>query len=333
MRTSIPKSMKAAVIDKFGGPQVLHVASIPVPELDENEVLIRVRLAGVGVWDPWLREGGSGAKHFPLVLGTEGAGTVVARGSKARRFKVGDRVYAYAFDTPKGGFYAEYVAVSEDDAAAIPANLSTNEAGALPASGVTALVGLEKLSVGKDGALMILGASGGVGHVALQLARRMGVRTLAVASRRDGVDLTRRLGADRAVEGHNVNVLGAVKDFAPDGLDAALAFANSEKLTEALDRVKKGGRIAYPNGVEPEPKGRSGVKVHAYDGAPSPEAFERLNGLIARGAFRVAVSRTYPLQEAAQAHRDVLKHHIGKLGLRISALSSSPARGRKTARR
>ncbi len=315
MSPSIPKSMKAVVIDKFGGPQVLRLASVPVPELGQHEILIRVRLAGVGVWDPWLREGGSSARRFPVILGTEGAGTVAARGSKVRRFKVGDRVYAYVFENPKGGFYAEYVAVSEDDAAAIPANLSTEEAGALPASGLTALQGLDKLKLGSEGTAMVLGASGGVGHVALQLAKRTGARTLAVASRRDGVDLARRLGADQAVDGHSASLVKTVKDFAPDGLDAALAFANSDKLKEALKQVRRGGRIAYPNGVEPEPKGASGVKVSAYDGESSPEALERLNGEIARGPFRVEVSRAYRLEEAARAHRDVLKHHLGKLGL------------------
>jgi NADPH:quinone reductase-like Zn-dependent oxidoreductase len=318
MSPSIPKTMKAVVIDKFGGPQVLHVASIPVPELTDDEILIRVRLAGIGVWDPWLREGGSSARRFPLVLGSDGAGTVAARGSRARRFKVGERVYAYSFDNPKAGFYAEYAAVSEDDAARIPVNLSTEEAGALPASGITALRGLEGLRLAQDQRLMILGASGGVGHVALQLAKRMGARTLAVASRRDGVELVQRLGADRAVEGHGAAVVRVVKDFAPNGLDAALAFANSEKLMEALKQVRKGGRIAYPNGVEPEPKGPTGVKVKAYDGTVSPEALERLNGLIARGPFKVEIFRTYRLEEAPQAHRHVLRHHLGKLGLLVS---------------
>lgn len=318
MSLPVPKSMKAVVIDKFGGPEVLHTATVPVPELDENDILISVRLAGIGVWDSWLRGGGSGAKRFPLVLGSDGAGTVIARGPKARRFKVGDRVYAYAFDNPKGGFYAEFAAVSENDAAAIPDNVSTEEAGALPASGLTALLGLETLRLGKDGALMILGASGGVGHVALQLAKRMGARTLAVASRQDGVELVKRLGADLALDGHGGAVLRGVKDFAPGGLDAALAFANSRKLMEALGQVKKEGHIAYPNGVEPEPKGPSGVKIHPYDGIASPQVYRRLNRLIAKGPFRVAVGRTYLPQEAAQAHRDVLRHHIGKLGLRMS---------------
>lgn len=312
-----PKTMKAAVIDKFGGPQVLHVASIPVPDLDDNEILIRVRSAGIGVWDPWLRQGGASGGQFPLVLGSDGAGTVVGRGSKVRRFKAGDRVYAYAFDSPKGGFYAEYAVAAENDAAKIPANVETLEAGALPASGITALLGLEKLKIGRDQALMILGASGGVGHVALQLAIRMDARTLAVSSGKDGVDMTRRLGAAFSADGKSAKLLGSIKEFAPD-LDAALVFANSKRLAEALRFVRKGGRIAYPRGVEPEPGGNPGVRVLPYDGISSPEIFERLNRLIARGPFRVAIHRTYRLEDAAQAHRDVSKHHLGKLLLKIS---------------
>ena len=312
----LPKTMKAAVIDKFGGPQVLHTASIQVPELGDKEILIRVHAAGIGVWDPWLRQGGAGAGHFPLVLGSDGAGTVVACGPKVRRFKAGDRVYAYVFDSPKGGFYAEYAAVAEDDAAKIPANVGMIEAGALPASGVTALLGLEKLKIGRSDTLMILGASGGVGHVALQLANRMGARTLAVSSGTDGVDMTRRLGAALAVDGKSPKLLGSIKDFAPD-FDAALVFANSKRLTEALKLVRKGGRIAYPRGVEPEPEGSSGARALAYDGISSPEVLERLNGLIARSLFHVAIHRTYRLEDAAQAHRDVSKHHLGKLVLKI----------------
>jgi NADPH:quinone reductase-like Zn-dependent oxidoreductase len=313
----LPKTMKAAVIDKFGGPQVFHAALIAVPEPDANEILIRVQSAGIGIWDPWLRQGGAGDGRFPLVLGSDGAGTVVARGSKVRRFKAGDRVYAYVFDNPKGGFYAEYAAVSEDDAARIPANVGTLEAGALPASGITALLGLEKLKIGRKETLMVLGASGGVGHVALQLAMRMGARTLAVSSGRDGVDMTRRLGAAFSADGKSAKLLGSIKEFTPD-LDGALVFANSKRLIEALKLVRKGGRIAYPRGVEPEPEDLPGVRAMAYDGISSPEVFERLNGLIARGLFHLAIHRTYRLEEAAQAHRDVSKHHLGKLLLKIS---------------
>ncbi len=315
MSPAIPKTMEAAVIDKFGGPDVLHVATVPVPELDDREILIKVDTGGIGVWDPWLREGGMGGT-FPLVLGSDGSGTVVAVGPKVRQFKTGDRVYAYAFGSPKGGFYAEYTAVSEDAAAPIPEKLGTEEAGALAASGVTALAGLDLLKLKKDAALLILGASGGVGHVALQLAKRQGARLLAVASGKDGADLVKRLGADLALNGKEGGAAEAAQGFAPKGLDAALVFANSEALKGSLEKVKKGGLVAYPHGVEPEPKGPAGVKVKAFDGIGSPDAFERLNTLIAKGPFRVEISRTYTLTELPQAHRDVLKHHVGKLAVK-----------------
>lgn len=318
MNQSIPKNMKAIVIDRFGGPEVLHVATTPVPEPDEDEVLIRVNMSGIGVWDPWMREGGASSRSFPLVLGSDGAGIVAAVGPNVERFKIGDRVYGYVYDNPKGGFYAEYAAVSESSVALIPANVKSTEAGALAVSGITALRGLEELGIEKGQSIMIVGASGGVGHVALQLAKLMMARVLAVSSGADGVDLVKNLGADSSVDGHDADIVDAVLDFAPEGLDAALAFANSEDLDKALKRVKKGGSIAYPNGVEPEPKGSAGVKVHAFDGIPSPDAFERLNALIAKGDFRVHISRIYSLDEAAQAHRDVLNHHIGKLAFRIS---------------
>src|SRR5512139_2439872 len=106
MSPVIPKTMRAAVIDKFGGPNVLHVARIPVPAPGQNEILVRVHAAGIGSWDPWLREGGMGGTRFPQVLGSDGSGTVVAAGPKVSRFKAGDRVYAYTFQNSKGGFYA-----------------------------------------------------------------------------------------------------------------------------------------------------------------------------------------------------------------------------------
>jgi len=317
MSPSIPNTMKAAVINKFGGPEVLHVARIPVPEPGEREILIRVDTAGIAVWDPWLREGGMGGDRFPLVLGSDGSGTVAACGSKVRRFKTGDRVYGYAFGSPKGGFYAEYAVIPEDAAALVPANISMEEAGALAASGLTAMAGLDKLKIKDNWALMVLGASGGVGHVALQLAKRQGARLVAVASGKDGRDLVERLGADLAVNGRAADVAKAVQKFAPEGLDAALVFANSERLREALKQVKKGGIIAYPHGVDPEPKGLTGAKVESFDGLADRDVYDRLNELVARGPFRVEITRTYRLEDLPQAHRDILKHHIGKPALKL----------------
>jgi NADPH:quinone reductase len=317
MPSSIPAQMKAAALDRYGGPEVLHTAVLPVPQPGPNQVLIRLDSAGIGVWDPEVRSGEVelGESRFPRVIGNDGAGEVVAVGHDVRRFRAGDRVYAYSFE---GGFYAEYVALDEDDVAPIPPGLSAEEAGPLGADGVTALRGLDdQLHVTAGQTLMVYGASGGIGHLAVQLAKRMGARVLAVASGPDGVALVRKLGADAAVDGRRDDVARAARDFAPGGLDAALVLVAGKSLGPALAAVRKGGRIAHPNGVEPAPSAPDGVTLLAYDGVPSPDAFERLNRLIAAGPFHVELGRVYRLEDAERAHREIQQHHLGKLALRI----------------
>jgi NADPH2:quinone reductase len=317
MQGSVPVRMRAAAFDRYGGPEVLHVETLPVPRPRPNQVLVRLDSAGIGEWDPYFRSGELRLEsgRFPQIIGNDGAGEVIAVGDDVRRSRVGDRVYAYSF---AGGFYAEYVAVDEDAIAPIPQGLSTEEAGVLGADGVTALLGLEdQLHLAAGQALLIYGASGGIGHLAVQLAKRMGARVLAAASGRDGVELVRKLGADAAVDGKRDDVARAARELAPGGLDAALVLVHGESLEPALETVRKGGRIAHPNGVEPVPQGPRGVKVLAYDGEPGRDALERLNRLIAAGPFHVEVGRAYRLEDAARAHREVGEHHLGKLALRI----------------
>ncbi|BDG01476.1 NADP-dependent oxidoreductase [Anaeromyxobacter oryzae] len=317
MQASIPAQMKAAAFDRYGGPEVLHTETLPVPKPGPKQVLIRLDSAGIGVWDPYVRSGEIelGQSRFPRVIGNDGAGEVVATGADVRRFRIGDRVYAYSFE---GGFYAEFVALDEDAIAPIPPGMSAEEAGALGADGVTALRGLDdQLHLAAGQTLMVYGASGGIGHLAVQLAKRMGAKVLAVASGPDGIALVRRLGADAAVDGKRDDVARAARDFAPGGLDAALVLVAGQGLDAALATMRRGGRIAFPNGVEPAPRAPAGVTLQAYDGEPSPDAFQRLNRLIGAGPFHVEVGRVYPLEEAARAHREIQQHHLGKLALRI----------------
>jgi NADPH:quinone reductase len=317
------QTMQAVALDKFGGPEALKIQNLPIPQIEAHEVLIRVEAAGVGAWDPFEREGRfveiMGVKPtFPYVLGTDGAGTIAAVGKDVNRFKEGDRVYAAELANPKGGFYAQYAAVKADNTSLIPGDLSIEQAAVLLTDGLTALTGLEKVLGLKSGeSLMVIGASGGIGHLAIQLAKRLGADVFAIASGDDGVQLAEKLGADRAVDGRGDHVLNAAKEFAPNGIDAALVTAGGEETDEALSAIRNGGRVAYPHGVMPEPTARDGITVEAYDGENNPALIDRLNTLIDSGPFAVHVDKTFRLEEASKAHQALGEHHLGKLALRI----------------
>ncbi len=131
--TEVPANMRAAALKPYGGPDQIFLRYLPVPTIDDDEILIHVKSAGLGAWDPMEREGKlqemmNVPPHFPYVLGSDGAGTIAAVGKNVSRFKVNDGVYAIGFMNPKGGFYAEYAAVKADNASLIPAQLTMEQA-------------------------------------------------------------------------------------------------------------------------------------------------------------------------------------------------------------
>ena len=321
--TDIPNRMRTAVIDRFGGPEVLHVDMLPVPVIEPNEVLIALHTSGVGSWDADIRGGWypSGRPKFPIVLGTDGAGTVAAVGSRIRRFKVGDNVFSYSWDNQfeKGGFYAEYVAVIAERVAHVPKVLDLEHAGAIPTTGLTALQGIdEALQVKRKESLIIQGASGGVGALAVQFAKLRGARVIAIASGAAGVALVQLLGVDTAIDGHSKVLPSELKRGVPDGADALLALAGGKTLESCLDALRPGGRCAYPNGVEPAPKKRLRVKISSYDAVADVGHFKRLNKAVEDANLRVPIAASYDLGEAADAHQRLEAGHVlGKIVLRI----------------
>jgi NADPH2:quinone reductase len=317
---TIPTEMRAAAIGRFGGPEVLTLQVLPVPAPDATEVLIAIDTAGVGPWDADTRVGWSpsGRAHFPLMLGTDGAGIIAAVGPRVRRFLPGDLVYSYSFDNPKGGFYAEYVAVAADKVGRLPAGLDLH-AGAIPTTGLTALQGVDDaLHLRKREAVIIHGASGGVGTLAVQFAKLRGAQVLATASGKDSVALALRLGADAAVDGKHEDVAAEVRRFAPGGIDAVLVLAGGTALERCLSTVRRGGRVAYPNGVEPEPRPREGLNIISYDAVPGVREFERLGRAVETAELEVPIAACYPLAEAAAAHERLARGHVlGKIVLRV----------------
>jgi NADPH2:quinone reductase len=316
-----PREMRAAAIDHFGDPEVVHIDRVRIPRLAQHDVLVRVELAGVGTWDPDLVSGQykDVEAKLPRVLGSDGAGIVEAIGSKVGRFSVGDRVYGWGYANKKGGFFAEYAVIDERKLAPIPEHLATDEAGALAVAGITALQGLDKLGLEDAGGnVIVFGASGGLGHVAIQLARAMGLRVFAVASGEDGVALVRRLGADAAAEGRDASLGRQLREFAPDGFDGALVFTGARGWKRELAFVKDGAVVAWPEGVEPEPAVPASATGRSYDGDPSPEAFERLGALVAKGPFHVEISKRFSLDATGLAIAATQHHHLGKLAIEIS---------------
>jgi NADPH:quinone reductase-like Zn-dependent oxidoreductase len=236
-----------------------------------------------------------------------------------RRLALGETVYAYSFANPKGGFYAEYVAVIADRVGRPPKNLSLTEAGAIGTTGLTALQGIDDvLHIKRGQTVAIHGASGGVGSLAVQFAKLRGARVLATASGSQGTALVRRLGADVAVDARSEDLKAAALHFAPEGLDAVLAFAGGRPLTRLLDAVRRAGRVAYPNGVEPAPRKRRGLMIKSYDATPGIREFERLSRAVADARLKVPIAASFPLEQAAKAHERLEKGHVlGKIALRI----------------
>jgi len=317
------KTMRAVTIEKYGSNEVLKVNEIPAPEAGPGEVRIKVEAAGVGVWDQKLREGSMKEMfplNFPVVLGADGAGTVDEVGPGVRNFKVGDKVYGNGFLNPKGGFYAEYIALPEELVAPTPKGLPPLEAAALAIPGLTALSGLVTLKIKSGDSLLIFGV-GSVGHVAIQLAKRLKARVIAVASADDGVALARSAGADEAVNSSADDVAVAVRKFAPEGLSGVLATANGKGLDAAIEAIRQGGKIAYPTGVIPAPKGRPGVESVKYNGETDRASFDKLNALIGVAPFKVHVAQAFGLRDAAAAHAAMQRHHLGRMVLRIGSES------------
>jgi NADPH:quinone reductase-like Zn-dependent oxidoreductase len=206
-----------------------------------------------------------------------------------------------------------------EKAAPVPKGLTMREAGAIPTTSLTAIQGIDDaLQVKKGESVVIVGASGGVGTLAVQFAKLRGARVLGTASGEDGVRLVLQLGADAAIDRRNSDVTEALQQFAPGGVDAVLALAGGETLERVAERVKEGGRIAYPNGVEPEPKKRRGVRVIPYDAVPGVREFEHLGTAVEAAKLKVPIAATFPLGDAKKAHQRIEQGHVlGKIVLEI----------------
>jgi NADPH:quinone reductase-like Zn-dependent oxidoreductase len=304
--------VRAIAIEDFGGRDRLRLVDLPTPEPGPDDVLVRVRAAGVGPWDTKTREGLFGKRSFPHILGVEASGIVESAGENVADLRDGDEVYVYS-----GGCYAEYVAAPAQKVAPKPVSLSFEEAAGAPIAGSTAYQGIvEEIGLKEGETILITGAAGGVGTMAVQIAASLGARVLGTASPRNH-DYLRSLGADEAMDYHG-DWVAAVRTIAPSGLDAVFDCVGGETFRRSFEAVRDGGRVvtivAFGEEVEP---GRE-ISHHAFSARAQRRKLEKLSEMFDAGKLRVEIEDVVPLEEAAKAHERVETGHTrGKIVLEV----------------
>lgn len=332
--------MKAMLMAAPGGPEVLQIAELPLPELPSPaHLLVRLKAAGVNPIDTKLRKNGTYfPDKLPTVLGCDGAGVVESIGNAVTRFKPGDEVYFFNGGIgSEQGNYAEYTVIHEDCAAAKPKNLSMVEAAAVPLVLITAWESLHDRAQLKEGqTVLIHAAAGGVGHVAVQLAREMGIRVAATVSSEEKAKWVKNLGAEKIILYTQEDFVQAALDWTDgQGVDAVFDTVGGETFCRSFAAAKVYGKIVTLLQTE---CGAAQMKlarlrsqsIHfelmlgpAYFGAhqariAQTRILEAGKMLFEAGKLKIEVSKIFSLEQAAEAHRLIEEGHTaGKVVLRI----------------
>ena len=315
--------MKAFTIDRYGKKEVGRIAEVPEPELRDDDVLIQIHAASVNLLDVKIRNGEFKPilpYRMPLVLGHDVAGTVVKVGQRVRRFKLGDEVYARSDDFRIGTF-AEYIAVKEGSLAHKPANLSMEEAASIPLVALTAwqvLVETAKLKKGQK--VFIQAGSGGVGTIAIQLAKHLGA-FVATTTGTSNVEWVKALGADVVIDYKKQDFATELRDY-----DVVLNSLGNDELEKSLQALKPGGhlisisgpptpefaadqKLAWPlkqvlrllsHGIRKKAK-RRGIHYTFVFMRASGSQLGEISSLIESGIIKPAVDRIFPFNSVADA--------------------------------
>jgi NADPH2:quinone reductase len=309
--------MKAVALSSFDTPPALR-EDLPAPKPAPNEVLVRVHASSVNPVDNGIAAGmlkQMGVEYeFPVIIGRDYAGAVEQVGDEVTRYAVGDEVFGFllhANPSAHDGSWAELIAVPEDmSIARAPEGVDLTTAGAAPLAGISAMLAIDALELSEGDTVLIVGASGGVGSLAVQLAAQAGASVAAPALPEDE-DYLRELGVDELLP-RDGDLAAATRARYPDGCEAVLDLVNFAPDVPAT-LVKDGGRVASPTGAAGEGPGRTMVMA-----TPTPENLERLAGLLADGTLRVPIQATYELAQGPEALTALATSHTqGKLAMRI----------------
>jgi NADPH:quinone reductase-like Zn-dependent oxidoreductase len=337
----IEATMKAVIAETYGGPEVLELTDVPVPQVGPNGVLVRVHACSVNPVDWKLRKGLLSALwnlRFPVIWGCDLSGVVEQVGSAVTLFRPGDEVYGFKHGKVAKtyrGTYAEYAVVPENALARKPPGLSHEESAAIPLAALTAwqsLVGLGNLQAGQR--VLIHAAAGGVGVFAVQVAKAVGAYVAATAGT-GNQDFLRQLGADLTIDYTRVRIEDKLS-----GYDLVLDGVGKSVWASSLRVLKRGGRLvtlAIPIPHEKAGKLRffstaiagvvagfarallGGKRLLILNIKPRGGELEKINTLIESGKLRPVIEKVFPLEEIAEAHRVSEQGHVrGKLVVKIS---------------
>ena len=310
-------TMKAVVVNEWGGPEVLKYQDAPKPGPKDDEILIRVIAAAVNPVDTYVRQGmfaKRGMDNRPAIIGYDIAGTVEKTGANAKKFKSGDAVYCY-LSVMRGGGYAEFAVAKESETTLKPKNISFEEAAAVPLAATTAWQALvDSAKIDKGQTVLIHGGSGGVGSFAIPIAKSRGAKVVATASTAHQSTL-KQLGVDQAIDYTTTKFEDVVKD-----VDLVLNCVRADALGRSYGVVKKGGVIVS---ITDEPDqtecGKRDLHCSRLGAHPDSKVLEELTKLIEAGKIKPIVSQTFPLAEVQKAHEQIETHHtLGKVVLKVS---------------
>lgn len=318
-------TMRAIQIKQWGAADELRCVEVPRPSPLPTEIRVKVMAAGVNPVDVFTREGRAymNALTLPHIPGWDVAGVVESVGYGVTRFKAGDRVFGMPWFPRAASAYAEYVVAPASHFAAMPANLSFVEAGALPLAGLTAwqtLINVGEVTAGMR--VLINGGAGGVGHLAVQIAKAKGAYVIATA-RKEKHEFLKGLGADQVIDYTQVSVPDVISDA-----DLVLDLVGGEVCLSMLKTLRAGGLLvsaqaAWAPTLMDDAKAL-GVRASWYLVEPDANSLAELAELVESGRLRVHVERNLPLEEAAAAQSLVAGKRVsGKVVLTVQTAEES----------
>ncbi len=308
--------MKAIQIHQYGGTEELKYEDAPVPEIQPDEVLVKIHASGVNPIDWKVRQGymkEQAQRSFPLILGWDMAGVVEKVGEKVQNLKEGDEVYGRP-DTSRNGTYAEYVAVKASELGFKPTSVDFVTAAAIPLAALTAWQGIVdhgKVQSGKK--ILIQGAAGGVGMFAVQFAKWKGAFVIGTASK-EHVKFLQELGIDQVVDYHEEDYHDRIKD-----VNMLFDTVGGEQQKKLMNMMKPDGILVSTVGItDPATAEARGLKAISYMAKSSPADLKQIADLVDQGKIKVVVSKVLPLHEAAEAHKLSEEGHTeGKIVLQV----------------